>query len=85
MVTLSEPTDQGVQTAVASNGGLTQMSPQDAKAAASPTDLPFYVFFTEWPVVWNKQVIIFRAGVGYQLDAALLAFLTAQSAPIQAV
>ncbi len=84
--TLVEPADQPV-TAPYCNGNSTIV---DAAAAVEKPNLPsgsasLYTFSQEWTVPYNGALITFRPGVGYQLDAGLLAYLTAQSITATAV
>jgi hypothetical protein len=47
-----------------------------------PSEAATYVFSTNFTLVYNSQVVSFRPGLAYSMDAALLAALTAAGAPI---
>jgi hypothetical protein len=84
--TLVEPADQPVVAPYCNGSGSTV----DAAAAVEKPSLPsgsvaLYTFGQEWTVPYNGGLLTFRPGIGYQLDAALLAYLTAQSITATAV
>lgn len=82
---LTEPADQPTTTAAEIGGATSEGSPAAEKLLLPSGSATEYVFATEWHSVFNGNLICFRPGVGYQIDAALLTFLNAQSAPITAV
>ena len=84
--TATEPVDQPVTTPIVlANGSMLDAMPQVDKLVNPANSAALYVFSVEWCIPYNGQTLNFRPGVGYALDAMLLAFLTAQSAPITAV
>ena len=60
------------------NIGKANATVLDALAGEAPT----YVFSAPWTQIYNGQVLSFRPGPSYSIDAALLTALNAASAPI---
>ena len=79
--------DQPAVCAVVVEGSaLTTSDASELKLRAVPGDgTAVYVFSANYTTVWHGATLGFRAAMGYQLDAALLAFLTASGAPMTAV
>ncbi len=74
---------QAVQAAMA-NGVIIEETPARMDASGLPTGIADYVFSASWTQVYNRETLSFRPGVPYAVDAALLAALTAASAPVTA-
>jgi hypothetical protein len=84
--TLVEPADQPVNAPyVNAAGNVTDATAQVEQPNLPAGSVALYTFSQEWTVPYNGGLITFRPGVGYQLDAVLLAYLTAQSITATAV
>jgi hypothetical protein len=81
----TEPADQPNTTEIITGGDTSEGNAAAEKLLLPSGASPFYVFSMPYQCVFNGQVLAFRPMVGYELDAALLAFLNALSAPITAV
>ncbi len=78
--------DQNSLTGVVAGGptDTTSNATMVVSVATALNEAPVYIFSNNYETVFQGAVLSFRYGVPYQLDPALLAFLTANSAPIVA-
>lgn len=84
--TTTEPADQLPLVSVdVGQSEVADLPACQAKALLPEGAAPLYLFAQEWHGPFNGVTLSFRAGYSYQLDPALLAYLTAQGAPMTAV
>jgi hypothetical protein len=77
--------DQTTTADVVSGATDSELSASAAATVANGNaEAPVYVFTANYSFVWQGQTLSFRSGFPYQLDAALLAALGKQNAPIVA-
>jgi hypothetical protein len=79
------PLDQPATTEGVVAGDMSEGSAALAKTLLPSGSAAEYVFATEWQCPFNGNLLVFRPGVGYPLDTALLAYLNGAGAPITAV
>jgi hypothetical protein len=65
-------------------GFIGSSAAQTLASQISTSSAPVYVFSAYYVTVWNGSTLAFRPAMAYQLDPALLSYLTAANAPMVA-